>query len=112
MTFLMNLFRETKNEVVYFKGFIQNVEVRKVKFAKDFKNKVRRFYKDFDEFLQEFTKYLELKYRSSQSKLNNEVTVMSEVRDFRLKYKPPSSSSASSPASKAESRSSKMSASE
>jgi hypothetical protein len=35
------------------------VEVRKIKFEKDMKNKVRRFYNDFLEFVEGFVKHYE-----------------------------------------------------
>jgi hypothetical protein len=45
-----------------FRGWIGKVEVRKVRFEKDMKNKVRRFYNDFLEFVEAYVKVYESRY--------------------------------------------------
>ena len=64
-----------------FRGLVNKMEVRQVRFQKDMKNKVRRFYNDFFEFVEAFLKHYE-GGRIGQGGLEK------ELREFRKTYKP------------------------
>ena len=49
-------------------------------FQKDMKNKVRRFYNDFYEFIESFLKFYENRYGSDASQIDK------ELREFRKVY--------------------------
>jgi len=52
---------ETKDNVLYFKGYVQNTEIRRLKFNVKHKGKIRKFYKDFLEFIHKFLEDFESK---------------------------------------------------
>ena len=56
------------------------MEVRRVCFQKDMKNKVRRFYNDFYDFIEAFIKYFEGKHGNDASQIER------ELREFRKLY--------------------------
>ena len=66
-----------------FRGLINKIEVRRVSFQKDMKNKVRRFYNDFFDFIEAFVKYYDAKVGSDSSALEK------ELKEFRKMYQPP-----------------------
>ncbi len=45
--------RDEKDSNVYICGYLQNLEVRRVKFAKEKKKKVEKFYQDLRKYLDE-----------------------------------------------------------
>lgn len=80
------MFREQKPDgSSVFKGYVAKVEVRRLVFQKDMKNKVRRFYNDFLEFVEAFITHYEQDCLQVQGETSQ--TVERELRDFSKKYR-------------------------
>ena len=65
---------------VVFLGLVNKTEVRRVCFQKDMKNKVRRFYNDFYDFIEAFIKHFESKHGNEAGQIER------ELREFRKTY--------------------------
>lgn len=57
--------------------------MRKVSFQKDMKNKVRRFYNDFYDFIESFVRHYENKHGMDAKEVER------ELKEYRKSYKPP-----------------------
>ncbi len=56
-----------------FRGTVNRVEVRRITFQKDMKNKVRRFYNDFYDFIEAFVRHYEGNSMRTVSTLEKEL---------------------------------------
>jgi hypothetical protein len=74
-------YRDQKNDgSAVFRGLINKIEVRRVTFQKDMKNKVRRFYNDFYDFVDAFIKQYEVKHGTDAQYIDK------ELREYRKTY--------------------------
>jgi len=74
-------FSDQKNDgSAVFRGLINKIEVRRVTFQKDMKNKVRRFYNDFYDFVDAFIKQYEVKHGTDAQYIDK------ELREYRKTY--------------------------
>ena len=73
-----------------FRGLVNKIEVRRVTFQKDMKNKVRRFYNDFYDFIECFIKQYEVKYATDAQHIDRELREYRKTYEALKKQQPPS----------------------